>query len=511
MEIKKKNPIIWSDFPDPDMVRVEDTYYMISTTMHMMPGAVILRSYDLANWEIASYLYDTLEDNPAHRLEDGKNIYGAGMWAASLKYHNGMFYVCFVANDTHKTYLFTSKSIDGPWEKREIDGFYHDSSLLFDDDGKAYIVYGNRDIYITELKEDLSGPKPGGLNKKIITDTDNVSLGYEGAHFYKINGKYYIFFIHWLAYGSHRRVEACYVSDSPGGEYRGKNVLDDDMGYHNAGVAQGGIVDTPDGDWYAIFFQDHGAVGRIPVLVPVSWKDDFPVFGENGKVPIEISVKSTRPDYKYAPLFESDDFYYQPDANGKISLKKVWQWNHNPKNDFWTVLEKPGCLRIYSDKICPDVLNASNVLTQRTFGPRCTASVQVDGTNMKDGDFAGLVAFQGCYGMISLARENGEYFLVMRARKDANSDNKGVEYAKIKISSPEISLKAEFNFIDNIDEVDFYYKDNGEWKKLGKTHKLRYMLDHFMGCRIGLFFYSTSQIGGNADFSRFEYGLDVRD
>lgn len=331
MEIKKKNPIIWSDFPDPDMVRVEDTYYMISTTMHMMPGAVILRSYDLANWEIASYLYDTLEDNPAHRLEDGKNIYGAGMWAASLKYHNGMFYVCFVANDTHKTYLFTSKSIDGPWEKREIEGFYHDSSLLFDDDGKVYIVYGNRDIYITELKEDLSGPKPGGLNKKIITDTDNVSLGYEGAHFYKINGKYYIFFIHWLAYGSHRRVEACYVSDSPGGEYRGKNVLDDDMGYHNAGVAQGGIVDTPDGDWYAIFFQDHGAVGRIPVLVPVSWKDDFPVFGENGKVPIEISVKSTRPDYKYAPLFESDDFYYQPDANGKISLKKVWQWNHNPK------------------------------------------------------------------------------------------------------------------------------------------------------------------------------------
>ncbi|HOV41656.1 MAG TPA: family 43 glycosylhydrolase, partial [Oscillospiraceae bacterium] len=144
METKKKNPIIWSDFPDLDVIRVEDTYYMIRTTMHMMPGAVILRSYDLANWEIASYLYDTLEDNPAHRLEDGKNIYGAGMWAASLKYHNGMFYVCFVANDTHKTYLFTSKSIDGPWEKREIEGFYHDISLLFDDDGKVYIVYGNR-------------------------------------------------------------------------------------------------------------------------------------------------------------------------------------------------------------------------------------------------------------------------------------------------------------------------------------------------------------------------------
>ena len=113
---------------------------------------------------------------------------------------------------------------------------------------RPFLVSGNGDLRLVEMKPDLSGPLPGGIDKIIIRDTDYVGLRHEGSHMYKINGKYYIFTIHWLRYGSKRRVEACFFSDKIDGPYVGNNVLDDDMGYHNAGVAQGGIVDTPDGN-----------------------------------------------------------------------------------------------------------------------------------------------------------------------------------------------------------------------------------------------------------------------
>lgn len=509
--MKGRNPIIWSDFPDLDVIRVEDTYYMISTTMHFMPGGVILKSYDLINWEIESYVYDYLEDNEEHRLEDIKNIYGKGMWAASLRYHKGTFYVCFVANDSHKTYLFRSETIKGPWKRTEIEGFYHDSSLLFDDDGRIYIIYGNKNIYLTELNKELTGPKQGGIHKIIITDTDNVTLGYEGAHFYKINGKYYVFLIHWPRYGACRRTEACYVSDTVDGEYSGGEVLNDDMGYLNAGVAQGGIVDTPDGDWYAMLFQDHGAVGRIPVLIPVTWVNDFPVFGTDGKVPVELEVKSTRPDYIYRPLMESDDFKYEAGADGCIRLKDAWQWNHKSNSNCWSVTDRKGWMRITTSKTNNRLVTASNVLTQRTMGPECEGTIRIDGRGLKDGDYAGLAALQGCYGMIALTREEDKFYLVMKGkeRKEENpgeqENSREWEYARIPVESPDVYLKVSFDFRNNIDIAEFYYLEKDEWVKLGKTKKLYFLLDHFVGSRFALFVYSTIMAGGCADFTDFKY------
>lgn len=262
------NPITRLDYPDPDVIRVDNTYYMVSTTMHFMPGCEILRSYDLVNWEHASYVYDVLDSTPGQKIEGEENIYGQGMWAASLRYHKGIFYVCFVANDTGKTYIYSAPSIEGPWKKSYIKGFYHDCSILFDDDDRVYIASGNKYIRLQELDADLSGPKEGGIDRIVVKDEGHPGLGYEGTHFYKINGKYYLFFIHSLR-KEWKRVEACFVSDSLEGEFTGGDVLNDDMGYCNQGVAQGGIVDTPDGKWYAVLFQDRGAVGRIPVLVPI--------------------------------------------------------------------------------------------------------------------------------------------------------------------------------------------------------------------------------------------------
>lgn len=510
----KNNPIIWSDFPDLDVILVEDTYYMVSTTMHFMPGCVILRSYDLIHWEYATYVFDRLDSTEGQRLEDVHGIYGKGMWAASLRYHKGKFYVCFVANDTQKTYLYTAESMDGSWKKSTIEGFYHDCSLLFDED-RVFIAYGNREIWLTELNADLSGPLEGGIHKIILKDTEEYGLGFEGCHLYKINGKYYMFFIHWPKHGTGRRQEACYYADTIDGEYRGGNVLDDDMGYHNQGVAQGGIVQAPDGQWYAILFQDHGAVGRIPVVVPMHFEHDFPVFGIEGKVPFELNIASTRPDYQYAPLFGDDDFRYLPGKDGLVQMNKMWQWNHEPDHTCYSFTERPGYFRIRTKDLRKNVVQAVNTLTQRTFGPKCSAVVTVSGTQMQDGDFAGISAFEGKYYMIALTKDKGQYFVctLIKNEKEANpnpfmgsyDDTTALETSRVAISRDEVTLKIECDFTDSIDLARVSYLEGTEWNTIGETVHLQYMLDHFAGCRFALSYFSTQKEGGCADFSHFRY------
>lgn len=503
-----ENPILKCDYPDPDVIRVDNTYYMLSTTMHFFPGGAILRSYDLVHWELINYLYDVLESTEGARLENGSGIYGQGMWAPSLRYHEGTFFVCFVANDTHKTYLFYTKDITGSWQRKEIEGFYHDASLLFDE-GRVYIVYGNTQIYITELTQDLSRPKEGGLHRLLIEDTGNIRLGYEGSHIYKINGKYYIFFIHWGKEETARRSEACFVSDSLTGEFKGRDVLDDDMGYHNQGVAQGGIVDTPEGDWYAVLFQDSGAVGRIPVLVPIHFENDFPVFGTDDKAPKQLDSKqlpaSLQPSHTYEPLFTSS-------FTGDDGLPKLqWQWNHIPDASHYTL--EPTGYTITTNKLCTNITQAVNTLTQRLMYPAAEVQVTLDGSQMRDGDIAGLAALQGCYAYLGLTRENGSYSLVLTERNvgeiPQNMKDKdalpGAETARISIASSSVTLRMHADFSDMKDEVSFFYQSEGRWIPVGTPHKLYFLLDHFVGCRLGLFLYSTQEIGGKCHFSDFRY------
>lgn len=516
MRIEVNNPIIWADFPDPDIIRIDDTYYMVSTTMHMMPGCVILRSYDLGNWEVVNYVYESLDGTPGQKLMDDRGIYANGMWAPTFRHHKGKFYIIFTANDTKKTYLYTSDHIEGPWEKSYIEGFYHDSSLLFDD-GRTYLVYGHKEIWITELKNDLTGPKDGAISKLIIKDRDDAILGYEGAHIYKINNNYYIFLIHISSSGYKRRTQSCYVSDKVDGPYVGGDILDDDMGYHNMGVAQGGIIDTPGGEWYAILFQDHRAVGRAPVLIPMHWENYYPVLGVEGKVPLNLSVKSTRPGYEYASFVGNDDFRYQPSSEGKIHLKNYWQWNHEPDDKCWSVTERSGFLRIRTSDLRQNVVKAKNTLTQRTLGPKCEAIVSLDGEGINDGDYAGICALQSIYGFIGLTKENGQNYLVMLGRdksvtssgqwKKYNDIEAGTEYERVKIDRTRVSLKVVCSFDEEIDTAVFYYRKQDEWVKLGKTMHLQYTLEQFMGCRFGLTYFSTMKEGGYADFADFKYKL----
>ncbi len=500
------NPVIYSDMPDPDVIRVNDTFYMVSTTMHFMPGAIIMRSYNLADWEVAGHVYNKLEDYGPARMEKGKNIYGSGMWAPSLKYYNGKFYILHIANDTHCSYLYTADNAEGPWTQKKIAGFYYDPGLFFDDDGRAYVVHGNREIHITELSENLDGPKAGGLDKVVLRDSDEIPLGYEGSHLYKVNGKYLLTLIHWPK--GKMRTEAVFMTEDLKGEWKGGDVLCHDMGEFGAGVAQGGILDTPDGDWYGVLFQDHGAQGRMPCLVPVTFREDgYPVFGINGKAPKSLEVKDFNPGYKYEPLAQNDDFDY---SESHPKLKSAWEWNHIPNDENWWIEDKALCIRTEYRK--QNLVTARNTLTQRVVGPKPETSVTVDASELKDGDVMGLGAFESCYGFVGLTKKNGKTYVVRgetnypdgKIEPNRNNRNPDKITDEIEIDGNLCEVKLDFNFVNLKDEVTFWWRQGeGEWKQIGKSHKLRFMLDHFCGVRAALFVYSQEESGGTGRFRSF--------
>lgn len=492
------NPVIWADVPDPSVIRVGTTFYMVSTSMHSMPGCPIMKSDNLQNWELVNYVYDTLEDNDAHQLLDGKGIYGKGAWAPSLRYHRGTYYVCFASHDMHRFYIYQTDDIEqGPWERHVIEGLYHDAGLLFDE-GRVFIIYGNGDIRIAELTEDTTALKPGGINQLLFeTPREGIGLRCEGCHAYKLNGYYYLFFIEWPRTGNARRRVRCYRSRELLGPYEGRVVLDDDMGYRNKGVAQGGIVDTPAGDWFAVLFQDHDAVGRVPCVVPVTWEEDWPVFGVDGKVPSTFIVPL--PVSAPKPLVISDDFDYDDNI---IALN--WQWNHNPDHRLWSVTDRQGHLRLETGHLARNVEVARNTLTQRTEGPACSGETVMDVAEMRAGDHAGLVALEHHYGTVGLqVDDSGERYVVMCVRGD-DGNERVIE--RTRYEGDRIHLKIDFNYVNSDDKAYFYYSEDGmAWKQIGQTLQLLYTLDHFMGCRIGLFNYATIQTGGYVDFDYFRY------
>lgn len=509
------NPVINSDFPDPDIIRVGDTYYMASTTMYFMPGGDILRSSDLVHWEFVCHAFGRLEENSAHCLEDGQQIYGQGMWAPSLRFRDGVFYLTFACNDTHKSLLFKALDPAGPWERLEMGGFFYDSSLFFDDDGRVYIVHGNTQLRITELETGTWGPKPGGLDRVIVTDCPGQTLGYEGSHLYKKDGRYYLFTCHMPQGSKFLKTEDCFLADSLSGPWRGKNVLDGNMGYRDFGVAQGGMVDTPEGNWYAFMFQDRGPLGRAPVIMPMTFDEEgFPVLGDNGRVPRTVSPVRTDGVPACAPLNGDDNFRYTPDAYGIVRLAPFWQFSHNPDPEGWSVIARPGAFRLTTGRTSPNLILARNTLTQRCVGPECAAWVTLDGTGLREGDYAGICAYQSCYGAIALTRRDGAYWLVMLGRPADNDTNQGdgdfarppVEYGCVLVPGPVVTLRCDADFSHEPDTARFSYRDaDGGWRPLGIAQRLYYKLDLFIGYRFGLFCYSTLEAGGTADFSEFHF------
>ncbi|MGL6196316.1 MAG: glycoside hydrolase family 43 protein [Thermoguttaceae bacterium] len=502
-EVAAENPVIWADVPDMSIIRVGDTWYMSSTTMHLSPGLPIMKSKNLVDWDIVSYAYDVLENTDGLSLRNGKSEYGAGSWASSLRYNNGVFYVSTFAGSTGKTHIYYTSDIENkPWQEIKFSPALHDHSLFFDDDGKVYMLYGATDLRLTELKDDLTGIKPGGFNEIIIKGVGRIShpekAWGEGSQLFKIDGKYYLCNITW----PDMRTQLIHRADKISGPYEGRVIL------HDRGIAQGGLIDTPDGHWYAYLFQDCGAVGRVPFLVPFTWKDGWPVLGNDGKVPMTLSINHERKGL--GNLVVSDNFERSENLlrNLKDARKSnqyirdafppAWQWNHNPDNNFWSLTDRPGWLRLSTERIDGNLPEARNSLTQRTFGPKCAATTLIDTSAMKDGDYAGLAALQKQYGFVGVKMENGKKAMVMVAN---DKKNNVVEEELVDIKTDTVHLRIECDFKDLKDEAKFFWSEDGKnWQEIGRPLKMVYTLPHFMGYRFALFYYATQNPGGHVDF-----------
>lgn len=491
------NPVIWADVPDVAVIRTGDTYYMSSTTMHLSPGLPIMKSKDLINWEMASYAYDVLGEQDALWLRNGKSAYGSGSWASSLRFHKGSYYVSTFAQTTGKTYIFKTENIEkGPWQEFSFRPMMHDHSLHFEEDGRVFMIYGSNDIRIRELKADLSGVKEGGIDQVLVPNVSAVTgkrtgLPAEGSHFRKIDGKYYLFNITWPP--GDMRTQTVFRSDNLLGPYEGK------VAFTCEGIAQGGLVDTPEGKWYALLFGDRGAVGRIPYLVPVEWKEGWPILGKEGKElpPLEIDVKR----YPIPSCVASDEFERK---EGEAPLPLQWQWNHAPENSTWSLDARSGWMRLTTSRTDADILSARNTLTQRTFGPQSCATISLDTRNMKEGDIAGLCAFQKFYSYVGVKKTaDGSQYVMLR-----HESGKPVEVESLPCTEETAFLKVECDFQSRPNRATFFYSPDGkEWKSIGKPAEMSYTIPHFMGYRFAIFNFATQTPGGFVDMDYFRVGI----
>lgn len=485
--------------------------------MHLMPGAPVMASKDLKNWETVGYIFDRLTDSPKYDLQNG-TAYGRGQWATSLKYHNGRFYALFAPNENApqpgpqhpgETYIMTAPQASGPWTLVSRMRHFHDCSLFFDDDGRVYVIYGTGELM--ELKPDLSDVIEGTHRQLFKREAEEKGL-LEGSRMIKHRGKYYLLMIsHTYAPGHHRR-EVCYRADNIEGPYEKQVILESEFGGFSY-EAQGTIVDTEDGDWYGIIFQDRGGVGRVLTLMPCRWIDGWPMLGdENGKVPETVRpLKSGQPA---ASIVKSDDFSAE-----RLGLQ--WQWNHNPMDKSWSLKERPGYLRLKTNRVVNTLYLAPNTLTQRMEGPQCSGAIEMDLSHMKDGDCAGLAAFNSDTGALCVKKRGGKLVLQMNElsvkltdRDKEVAENKENCIAEIPLHQTKIWLRVDADFRPvegrqgGRDAANFYYSlDGSEWTQIGTAHyPLRFDWQRFfMGTKFGIFNYATKRTGGYVDINQFIY------
>ncbi len=524
-----KNPMLWADVPDPDVIRVGDTFYLVSTTMHLMPGAPVMASKDLQNWETVGYIFDKLTDSPKYDLsfslpldqQKGKGVgtvYGRGQWATSLKYHDGKFWALLAPNEAGAmgdTYIFTAPKAEGPWTIHSRLRHFHDATLFFDTDGTPYVFFGTGEM--CQLTRDLKGVVEGSLRHYFQRESDERGL-LEGTRVIKHNGTYYAMLISQsYGPGQHRR-EVCYRTKDLNGKWEKNVILQSDFGGFSY-LAQGTIVDTEEGDWYGIMFQDRGGVGRVLTLSPVRWLDGWPMLGdEYNKVP-EV-MRPYKSGQLEAAIVKSDDFSVE-----KLGLH--WQWNHNPVDNAWSLKERPGFLRLKTSRVVPNLYLAPNTLTQRMEGPTCSGYIRMDLSKMKDGDCAGLAAFNSDSGVLTIKKEGKKLVLQMTEQKVSLTDReKAVTKVDEKIvetvdlsaafksqtsknKSQIIYLRLDGDFQPRHgDAANFYYSlDGQQWTKIG-TENYRMQFDYrrfFMGSKFGIFNYATKKVGGYVDVDEFCY------
>ena len=511
------NPLFYDEFSDPDIIRVGEDYYLAGTTMHSVPGLVVLHSKDLVNWEFSSYCFDRFDDSDDFNLRNGKEAYGQGIWAPAIRYHNGKFYI-FSNINGHGLQVFISDSAKGPWKHHQIKGDIYDLSVLFDDDGKIYAIHKYGNVTVTELKPDLSGPVEG--SSKVVIPEGNA-MG-EGHHIYKINGMYYILSADYSPMGRMQCArsksiwgpyETCVISERESFGYSaawtvnnvglGRPVPEDGFKFKTnkpsdetlicSTIHQGGIVQAPDGKWWGVSMQDFNAVGRTVCLSPVTWVDGWPYFG------LEKNLgRSPRTWFKPNDVVKTPVATYDrcDDFSGK-TFKPVWQWNHNPNDKMWSLnKERKGWLRLHSMP-AKQLLWAKNSLTQRAIGPVSYTSVKLDASKLKAGDEAGLGAINMPYASLGVVKTDKS--LALRCY-DQNTNKEVVKPLDKKV----VWLRLWGDY-DKSQLQYSYSLDGKNWENIGEQVLSPYQLKTFQGVRVALYAFNKKEVnGGVADFDDFK-------
>ncbi|BCM93672.1 non-reducing end alpha-L-arabinofuranosidase BoGH43B [Abditibacteriota bacterium] len=478
------NPILHGDYPDPDIIRVGNDFYMVTTTFVSMPSIEVLHSKDLINWEIVGYAAPTIDVDPKYSLIGGSQ-YANGVWAPCLRYHNGTFYIIDNIQGAG-TLVFRATNPAGPWAMNKLNGYLYDPGLMFDDDGTPLVYHGTHgDIHVAVLDSELKNVLSTAQAYKIADG--------EGSHAYKVGGMYYVFN---SLFGEYPML-ICSRSKSRTGPFETMTVCNNRTPWSSP--HQGGIVQLANGDWWGFSLVDSGSVGRTMWGGPVTWSDSWPYFG----TPASPSIPKTNPKPNVGSSFPvkhpltSDDF-------STTKLGWQWQWNHNPDNTKWSLIARPGHLRLYT-QTAPDFSNARNTLTQRTEGPSCTGTIKIDTSHLAIGDRAGLSLLEQNFGYLAVYKEATGQRLVRVVNNNGNlvTPSEDITDTVEGVNSTELWLQVRCDFATNT--AQFSYSTDGKtFTLVGSTLPMHFTLKTFQGERFGIFNYNSNQSAGWLDVDSFQ-------
>jgi beta-xylosidase len=492
-----RNPILYADYSDPDVIRVGDSYYLVASSFHFSPGLPVLKSKDLVHWTILGHALPKLDFHPAYDLPGPLTFtdaterpkwegtaghrYSTGVWAPAIRFHRGRFYIYF-ATPTEGVFMVSAPRAEGPWDApvKVIDqARLEDPCPFWDEDGQAYLVHsrvGAGPLILHRMSPDGKSVLDEG--KVIVEDPQRLPT-LEGPKLLKRNGYYYIF----APYGGvGTGPQAVLRARDIYGPYEIRTVLS--KGTTNVqGPHQGGYVETPSGEGWFVHFNQTGGYGRIVHLQPVRWEDDWPVMGDNGQ-PVE-SHAMPKVGRTFAPVHPqtSDEFTQK-------TLGVQWEWNHNPVNDHWSLTERPGFLRLKALSAY-DLVSARNTLTQVQQSRESEFTVRLDVSSMVDGQKAGVAMFGKQPSWIGVTQLAG--------KRQVTFAFAGTEVSAIAVTGETLLLR--MHVADEQVQYAYSLDDGQTFRDFGP--KAQFFFSWWKGARPALFTFNTKPDalpGGAVDF-----------
>ncbi len=506
---KYRNPIIFEDFSDPDVIRVGDDFYMTASSFDQVPGLPILHSSDLVHWTIVNHALPQLPDTVFARTQHGN-----GVWAPSLRYHHGAFWI-YYGDPDRGIYLVKTRDIRGRWDPpilvKAAKGWI-DPAPLWDDDGQAWLVHAfARSRSGIKHRLDVVRMSPDGT--RLLDEGTRVfedSLRHptlEGPKLYKRSGWYYIFA---PAGGVTPGWQVVLRSRHVLGPYQDRVVLAQGRTPIN-GPHQGGYVETPAGAGWFVHFQDRGPYGRVVLLEPVAWQADWPVIGRDpdgdgtGEPVLEWPLpRVRRPSAPVVPQ-TTDDF-------DRPRLGIQWQWSGNPRAAWLSLSARPGWLRLRAEPLPDSAANLwaiPSLLLQKLPGPRFQAETRVSLSPRAEGEQAGLVVMGLDYAYLALRRTASGVQLVQARTPRADEGTPEEVLERVELPSGAAVLRVT---VTGQALCRFWYSlDGRRFRPAGAPFQAR--AGKWIGAKVGLFATrpAGSAAGGYADFDDFRvFPLAVR-